>query len=72
MMDINDKIFTPKILIEKHPEVGSEAYLANLRCRKIGPCYFKLGRKVLYREVDILAWLFAHPVLTIDSQQCNK
>ena len=71
-MSINDKIFTPKQLIENYPAIGYEEYLANLRCSRRGPTFYKCSRKVLYRESDILNWLFAKPVLTIDSQHCNK
>jgi hypothetical protein len=38
--------------------------LANLRCRKEGPRYFKVGKKVLYRRSDLLAWFEAEPILT--------
>ena len=43
--------------------------LANLRCRKQGPRYFKLGQKVLYRRSDLMAWFESEPVLTHDSVQ---
>lgn len=45
----------------------AEGSLANMRCRKEGPKYFKVGKKVFYRPKDVEAWLFANPVLTIDS-----
>jgi hypothetical protein len=41
--------------------------LANMRCRKEGPRYFKLNKKVLYRRSDLEAWLGSQPVLTRDS-----
>lgn len=41
--------------------------LANLRCQKRGPRYFKPSRRVLYRESDVRAWIEENPVLTIDS-----
>ncbi len=41
--------------------------LANLRCQKRGPKFFKIGRKVLYRPEDCDAFFFSTPVETIDS-----
>jgi hypothetical protein len=41
--------------------------LANMRFFKIGPKYYKLGRKILYRPQDIEEWLNANVVLTRDS-----
>jgi len=45
----------------------SEGTLANLRCLKRGPRYYRVGRKVLYSIADFEAWLFQNPVLTTDS-----
>lgn len=45
----------------------SPGSLANLRCRKEGPKYYKLNKKVLYRRSDLEAWLGSEPVLTRDS-----
>ena len=45
----------------------STGSLANLRCRKEGPKYYKINRKVLYRRSDLEAWLGSQPVLTSDS-----
>jgi hypothetical protein len=37
--------------------------LAVERClRRDHPPYFKIGRKILYRRADVLAWLEAHVV----------
>jgi len=44
-----------------------EGSLANMRCRKVGPRYFRVGRKVLYFFQDFEAWLRKDPVLTVDS-----
>ena len=47
--------------------------LANLRCKRRGPRFFKVqGGKVIYRVADIEAWLFANPVLTIDQQGASN
>lgn len=35
-----------------------ESTLANLRWAKQGPRYYKVGRRVLYRVIDIEVWLF--------------
>jgi len=46
----------------------SSGHLANLRCKKIGPKYFKVGaRKVLYDVIDVERWIRSQPVLTKDS-----
>jgi hypothetical protein len=55
------------------PEQAGELYgldtgtLANLRCKKQGPRYFKVGRKILYRKIDLENWLFQRPIMTIDA-----
>lgn len=45
----------------------SPGSLANLRCKKEGPKYYKVGKKVLYRRSDLETWLGSQPVLTRDS-----
>jgi len=40
--------------------------LCNMRFNKIGPKYYKLGKKVLYRVDDIEKWLAENVVLTKD------
>lgn len=45
----------------------STGSLANMRCRKEGPKYFKIGKKVLYRRSDLEAWLGSEPILTCNS-----
>jgi len=42
----------------------SEGTLANMRCRKVGPRYFKVGRKVLYFVADFEAWIKRNPAMT--------
>jgi hypothetical protein len=44
-----------------------EGTLANMRWQKQGPKYYRVGRRILYKVADVEAWLFSHPVLTIDS-----
>ena len=45
----------------------SPGSLANMRCRKEGPKYYKLNKKVLYRRSDLEAWFSSQPVLTRNS-----
>ena len=55
------------------PKEAAEIYglsvgtLANLRCQKHGPQYYKCGRKVLYKLEHIDQWVLRNPVITIDS-----
>jgi len=55
------------------PQEAAERYglsvgtLANLRCNKQGPQFYKVGRKCLYRISEFENWLFSEPVKTIDS-----
>ncbi len=44
-----------------------EGTLANWRWQKIGPKYYKMSRRVLYREDEVRAWVESNPVLTLDS-----
>jgi len=61
------------------PEQAAELYglnigsLANMRCRKQGPRYYKVGKgkKVVYRVEDLEQWLFNEPVMTIDQHQLD-
>jgi len=54
------------------PEQAAKLYglnpgsLANMRCRKQGPRYFRVGKKVLYKVEDLERWLFDEPVMTLD------
>jgi hypothetical protein len=41
-----------------------EGTLANLRMKKQGPRYFRVGRRVLYLSEDLEAWIKANPVQT--------
>lgn len=55
------------------PQEAAERYglsvgtLANLRCNKQGPQFYKVGRKCLYRISEFETWLYSQPVKTIDS-----
>ena len=41
--------------------------LANLRSRRQGSKFFKVGSKIYYRITDFENWFFKQPVLTKDS-----
>jgi len=45
----------------------SEGTLANLRCGRKGPKFYKRGRKVLYLITDFEQWLTECPIETMDS-----
>jgi hypothetical protein len=36
--------------------------LANMRCRRLGPPYYKLGARVIYRMADLEVFLVAHRI----------
>jgi len=66
----------PKIEVERKtasPRMISEVYdlsvghLANMRSKKIGPRFFRIGHKVLYLVSEFEEWIMQHPVHTIDS-----
>jgi len=59
------KALSPKDVAEIYSL--SEGSLANMRSRREGPRYYKIGRKVIYFITDIEDWLKRTPVLTIDS-----
>jgi hypothetical protein len=45
----------------------STGTLANWALQKRGPKFYRRGRRAFYLTEDLLVWLKAHPVLTIDS-----
>jgi Helix-turn-helix domain len=53
------------------PEQAAKLYglnpgsLANMRCRKQGPRYYKVGKKILYRIDDLERFLFNVPIQTL-------
>lgn len=63
------KALTPKDAVEIYPALGSVGTLANMRCQKRGPKYYKINRKVVYKPEDVEAFLFSSPVLTQDSRE---
>lgn len=42
--------------------LGDRAKLAQWRHKGIGPAYYRLGRKIIYRGVDLNAWVEANRV----------
>jgi len=37
------------------------ASLTTMRCRGGGPAFLKVGRRVVYRRADLIAWMEAQP-----------
>ena len=62
-MEKQTDFISVKEATEKYPFL-SPGTLANLRCQRKGPRFYKLNRKVLYRESDLESWFSAEPVLT--------
>lgn len=64
--EISRKMVTPK---EAAIRYGlSEGTLANWRCHREGPKFYKVGRKkIIYFLEDIEVWVRKNPVLTKDS-----
>ena len=42
------------------------------RCRKIGPRYAKLGRRVLYDQNDLEVWFASRSVMTVDTVRLRE
>lgn len=42
--------------------IGDRAKLAQWRHKGMGPAYYKLGRKIIYRGADLNAWADANRV----------
>lgn len=42
--------------------IGDREKLAQWRHKRIGPAYYKLGRKIIYRGADLNAWADANRV----------
>jgi hypothetical protein len=42
--------------------IGDRAKLAQWRHKGIGPAYYRLGRKIVYRGADLNAWAEANRV----------
>ena len=50
----------------------STGTLGNMRSAKVGPKYFKRGRKVIYMHEDLVHWLTANPVMTKDADDLER
>lgn len=50
----------------------NQGTLANMRSKRIGPKFFKVGRKILYRISDVEQWVFDNPVVTSDSLPASQ
>jgi len=48
--------------------VGDRAKLAQWRHKGIGPAFYRLGRKIVYRGADLNAWAEANRVETNGGQ----
>jgi len=66
---IQKKTITPKEASETYG--FCEGTLANLRCKRLGPKYYRVGRKVLYRVEDLECWVMSNPVITTGSSLEN-
>ena len=42
--------------------IGDRAKLAQWRHKSMGPAYYKLGRKIIYRGADLNAWADANRI----------
>jgi hypothetical protein len=53
------------ILSDKELEIiGDREKLAQWRHKGIGPAYYRLGRKIIYRGIDLNTWAEANRVET--------
>ena len=52
------KALTANDVVKYYSAIGVVGSLANMRCLKKGPKFFKVGRKVIYRPEDIETYLF--------------
>lgn len=44
--------------------IGDREKLAQWRHKGVGPAYYRLGRKIIYRGIDLNAWAEANRVET--------
>lgn len=49
------EILTPEDLVNRYPSTTKQSW-AYLRYCGRSPKFFKVGRKVFYREEDVIAW----------------
>lgn len=61
----NEIYLTPEELAERYRNRISIRTLANWRCEREGPAFFKAGGKVLYSLVDVLKWESSRKLGTI-------
>ena len=50
-----DRVFSTDELAERYPGI-SKLTLTNWRYKGTGPRFFRAGKRVFYREADVLAW----------------
>ena len=50
--------------------VGSREKLAQWRHKGVGPAFYRLGRKIVYRGVDLNAWAEANRIEP-NPQECD-
>jgi len=63
--DHKKKFLTPEdIATDYRLSVG---HLANLRCKRLGCRFYRVGRKILYDADDWDRWIRSQPVLTRES-----
>lgn len=43
--------------------IGDRAKLAQWRHKGLGPAFYRLGRKIVYRGADLNAWAEAHRIV---------
>jgi len=58
-----DLFYDNRIYVLGDPELallGDREKLAQWRHKGVGPAYYKLGRKIVYRGEDLNAWAEAH------------
>lgn len=49
--------------------IGDRPKLAQWRHRSVGPAYYKLGRKIVYRGADLNAWVGSNRVDPADQDR---
>lgn len=52
--------------------IGDRAKLAQWRHKGIGPAFYRLGRKIVYRGADLNDWARAHRVETSATSVSNE
>ncbi|WP_408998402.1 hypothetical protein ACJ77P_12325 [Syntrophus buswellii] len=53
--------------------IGStKGMMANWRCKRIGPKYYRHNRKIFYLREDLISWLKMNPVMTKDAYDIER